>query len=128
MNLVLGGGRTMALSQEGGDTRPGAQMGAGTQVGRRFREGPAWSWKESHTGFVRGLPQFLQWAPRHSHRPLVLAIPSEARDSQALAYSLPSVGQPRVHSVLANTLEGGVGWLWGTRESSNPSVCLSPHS
>lgn len=103
-------------------------MGAWTQAGRRFREGPAWSWKESHTGFVRGLPQFLRWAPRHSHRPLVLAIPSEARDSQALAPSLPHMGQPRVHSVLARTLEGGAGLALG-HQGKLEFICLSaPHS
>lgn len=40
MDVTLGGDRTMVQSREGGDTRPGAWMGATTQAGRKFGEGP----------------------------------------------------------------------------------------
>lgn len=52
---------------------------------------------------------------RHSHWPQVLATPREARGSQVLPHTPPSMGQPWVHLALANTLEGGAGLALGHR-------------
>lgn len=65
------------------------------------------------------LPQFLQWAPRLPHRPLVLAIPSEVD-------SLPIMGQPRVHSVLTHTLEGGAGLALGHQGKARIRLSVCP--
>lgn len=120
MDLVVGGGRTMAQSQEGGDTRQG------TQTGGQFRERPAMESEESqasqadpgkpqvfplHGGFVGGCLGFSSGTSDTYISP-GWPLPERPETAQCLPSPCPEwVAQ--VPLVLANTLEGGAGLALG---------------